>query len=103
MQPRTSDERGRMKPSQWVMDAGRAGYRRAPRWVQVPIARRYAPPSSAKNRPALSVVMPVYNVERYLRQAAHSVLAQSFRDLELILVDDGSQDTSGHLCDLLAQ
>ena len=44
--------------------------------------------------PAISVVMPVFNGERYLDEAIASVLAQSWRDLELILVDDGSTDAS---------
>lgn len=46
--------------------------------------------------------MPVYNSARYLEEAAGSVLSSSFRDLELILVDDGSVDGSGALCDRLA-
>lgn len=43
---------------------------------------------------AVSVVMPVYNAQRYLRQAVESVLGQSFTDFELIAVDDGSKDDS---------
>ena len=50
-------------------------------------------------KPQLSVIMPVYNVEKYLQQAVESVLNQDFRDLELILIDDGSTDQSGVLCD----
>ena len=46
-----------------------------------------------------SVVVPVYNVEKYLRECVDSVLAQSFGDFELILVDDGSKDASGNICD----
>ena len=47
----------------------------------------------------LSVIVPVYNVERYLRECIESILAQTFRDFELILVDDGSIDVSGRICD----
>ena len=47
----------------------------------------------------LSVVVPVYNVSEFLRQGIDSVLSQSFRDFELILVDDGSSDDSGSICD----
>ncbi|KHL13777.1 UNVERIFIED_CONTAM: hypothetical protein LK11_29970 [Mumia flava] len=43
--------------------------------------------------------MPVYKVERYLRSAVDSVLGQSYRNLELVLVDDGSPDTCGDICD----
>lgn len=47
----------------------------------------------------VSVVIPVYNAEKYLDKCMQSVLAQSLKDLEVILVDDGSQDGSGALCD----
>ena len=53
---------------------------------------RPTPPASAA--PRVSVVVPVYNKGRYLRRAVDSVLAQSFTDFELILVDDGSTDDS---------
>lgn len=49
--------------------------------------------------PLLSVVMPVYNVEKYIAQAIESVLNQPCKDLELIIVDDGSPDKSGQICD----
>lgn len=47
----------------------------------------------------LSVIVPVYNVAQYLPECIESILAQTFRDFELILVDDGSTDGSGHICD----
>lgn len=49
--------------------------------------------------PKLSVVIPVYNAEEYLKQCIDSVLGQTFSDFELILVDDGSEDGSGGICD----
>ncbi len=52
-----------------------------------------------KNKPLISVVVPVYNVELYLDRCVKSVLSQSFNDFELILVDDGSTDKSGFICD----
>lgn len=50
----------------------------------------------------LHVIIPVYNVEKYLRQCVASVLNQPFQDLDIVLVDDGSPDRSGVICDELA-
>ena len=49
--------------------------------------------------PKLSVIVPVYNTEKYLRECVDSILAQTFEDFELILVNDGSTDGSGAICD----
>lgn len=49
--------------------------------------------------PIISVIVPVYNGEQYLRECIDSILCQSFYDLELILVNDGSFDSSGIICD----
>lgn len=46
-----------------------------------------------------SVIVPVYNVEKYLRECVDSILSQTFEDFELILVNDGSKDSSGAICD----
>ncbi len=54
-------------------------------------------------QPVFSVIMPVYGVERYLETAVQSVLAQTFADFELVLVDDCSPDRCPALCDELAQ
>jgi glycosyltransferase involved in cell wall biosynthesis len=50
----------------------------------------------------LSVIVPVYKVEKYLSQCVESVLSQTFSDFEVILVDDGSPDRSGEICDAFA-
>lgn len=52
--------------------------------------------------PDLSVIVPVYKAEKYLAQCVESILNQTYTDLELILVDDGSPDRSGALCDAWA-
>ena len=51
------------------------------------------------HQPLLSVVIPVYNVEKYLQECIDSVLGQTYTDYEIILVDDGSTDSSGRICD----
>lgn len=50
----------------------------------------------------VTVIVPVYNVEDYLRKCVDSLLAQTFKDFDVVLVDDGSTDSSGRLCDEIA-
>ena len=49
--------------------------------------------------PKFSVIVPVYNAEKYLHRCVDSILAQTFTDFELLLVNDGSTDSSGSICD----
>lgn len=49
--------------------------------------------------PKISVIVPVYKVEKYINRCVDSILAQTFQDFELILVDDGSPDNCGAICD----
>lgn len=51
----------------------------------------------------VSIVVPVYNAETYLEKCVHSLLTQSYRKVEIILVDDGSTDTSGRIIDRFAE
>lgn len=53
--------------------------------------------------PAISVIVPVYKVEKYIHRCIDSILAQTFTDFELILVDDGSPDSCGKICDEYAE
>ena len=55
------------------------------------------------DRPFYSVVIPIYNVEKFLNQCVDSVIAQSFRNIEIILVDDGSPDQCPQICDEYAR
>ena len=54
-------------------------------------------------QPMVSVIVPVYKVERYLEQCLVSIVHQSYRHLEILLVDDGSPDNCPQLCDMWAQ
>ena len=51
----------------------------------------------------ISIIVPVYNVEKYLKKCVYSILNQSYKNLEVILVNDGSTDNSGKICDELSR
>ena len=53
--------------------------------------------------PIVSIIVPVYNAEKTIQRCVESILGQDFQDFELLLIDDGSQDASGALCDAFAQ
>ena len=49
--------------------------------------------------PLVSIIVPVYQVEAYISECVESLLAQTYKNLEILLVDDGSTDGSGEICD----
>ena len=57
------------------------------------------PDHMEQKQPALSVIVPVYNVEKYLDRCIRSIAGQTYTNLEIILVDDGSTDHCGEICD----
>ena len=58
--------------------------------------------ANSNGEPRISVLMPVYQAERYLEEAVESILAQSFDDFELLALDDGSTDASPRILEALA-
>ncbi|WP_321426544.1 glycosyltransferase [uncultured Bacteroides sp.] len=52
-----------------------------------------------RNLPQISIIIPVYNVEIYLSRCINSILSQTFSNFEILLIDDGSKDKSGEICD----
>ena len=59
--------------------------------------------SNTSEAPLISVVIPVYNVEQYIEKCLDSITGQTYRNLEIIMVDDGSTDQSGAACDRIAK
>lgn len=56
-----------------------------------------------KNNPKISIIVPVYNTEKYLPRCINSILTQIFTDFELLLINDGSKDNSGNICEEYAK
>lgn len=53
--------------------------------------------------PKISIIVPVYNVEKYMERSINSILNQTYTDIEVLLIDDGSLDNSGKICDEFAE
>ena len=58
---------------------------------------------TTQEKPLVSIIVPVYNVEKYLQACLESLACQTYPELEIILIDDGSTDSSGKMCDEFAQ
>ena len=60
--------------------------------------------SAMENRmPLINIIVPIYNVEKYLDKCVRSILNQTYKNIRVILVDDGSTDSSGKICDDYAE
>lgn len=58
---------------------------------------------SSNEKPQITVIVPVYNVEKYLAKCLESIINQTYKDLEIIVINDGSTDSSGRICDQYAK
>lgn len=54
-------------------------------------------------QPLISIILPVYNVEKYIARCMNDILSQTYNNIEVILVDDGSTDSSSEICDKYAK
>lgn len=68
-----------------------------------PVSSGYTTPDNAQDAPLVSVIIPAYNVEAYVEAAVQSVLDQTFTDIEVLVVDDGSRDATGAILDRMSQ
>ena len=57
----------------------------------------------SEKQPLISVIVPIYKVEQYLNRCVQSIVDQTYKNLEIILVDDGSPDNSPAMCDAWAE
>lgn len=88
--------------TRWTAKRIAAGVgRRAKRLTGAPA--RYGSPEAGDHTPELSVILPIYNVEQYLAECLDSLIAQSHRDFEVIVVDDGSPDGSRRIAEEYAR
>ena len=55
-----------------------------------------------KSNVIVSVIVPIYNVEKYLGKCVESICSQTYENIQILLIDDGSTDNSGAMCDALA-
>lgn len=89
--PRPANSQLKMTTTQWIMSAWKDALARYYFDLLNQLKEQY--------KPLVSVIIPVYQVEKYIRDCIHSVINQSYLNLDIILVDDGSMDNSGTICD----
>ena len=80
------------------------GQRQTIEWIERRIGMvQSSTTENEKSAPKVSVIVAVYNAEKYLNKCIHSILSQTFTDFEVLLIDDGSTDSSGAMCDNYAK
>ncbi len=72
-------------------------------YIYVVLKKCYNYGKEGRNMKKISIVVPVYNVQKYLSKCIDSLINQTYKDIEIILVDDGSLDGSGNICDAYAK
>ncbi len=59
--------------------------------------------ASKNNNDLISIIIPAYNIEKYIERCINSILNQTYKNLEIIIIDDGSKDKTSKICDIIAK